>query len=159
MVARRRAAPVASSCRVFSSTTPAAASPDSSKLNYGVVPKEDFGQYKEYSVIFTNRALNLMSDPFQRVMRDLNELLKTTYNADKVAIIPGYVYVCACLQCMNQTVDCQWPVNNERFSRRTFLFDSLVRLLACDTLTSIFYRSGTFGMESVARQFATNEHV
>jgi hypothetical protein len=60
-----------------------------SKLSYDVVPKEDFGQYKEYSVIFTNRALNLMSDPFQKVMRDLNDLLKTTYNADKVAIIPG----------------------------------------------------------------------
>jgi hypothetical protein len=30
-----------------------------------------------------------MSDPFQRVMRDLNNLLKVTYNADKIAIIPG----------------------------------------------------------------------
>jgi lipid A disaccharide synthetase len=30
-----------------------------------------------------------MSDPFQRVMRDLNELLKVTYNADKVVILPG----------------------------------------------------------------------
>jgi len=49
-----------------------------------------------------------MSDPFQRVMRDLNTLLKHTYNAEKVAIIPG---------------------------------------------------SGTFGMEAVARQFATGEHV
>lgn len=49
-----------------------------------------------------------MSKPFQQIMRDLNDLLKTTYNADKVAIIPG---------------------------------------------------SGTFGMEAVARQFATNEHV
>lgn len=59
------------------------------KLSYDVVPAEDFGEYKEYSVIFTNRALNLMSDPFQKVMRDLNNLLKKTYNADKVAIIPG----------------------------------------------------------------------
>ena len=59
------------------------------KLSYDVVPKEDFGQYKEYSVIHTNRSLNLMSDPFQRVMRNLNDLLKETYNADKVAIIPG----------------------------------------------------------------------
>lgn len=78
------------------------------KILYDVVPKEDFGQYKEYSVIFTNRSLNLMSDPFQKVMRDLNLLLKKTYNATKVAIIPG---------------------------------------------------SGTFGMEAVARQFATDEHV
>ena len=59
------------------------------RLSYEVVPKEDFGEFKEYSVIFTNRALNLMSDPFQKVMRDLNALLKETYNADKVAIIPG----------------------------------------------------------------------
>lgn len=63
----------------------------SKKLWYNKVPKEDFGQYTEYSVIFTNRALNLMSDPFQKVMRDLNDLLKYTYNAHKVAIIPGYV--------------------------------------------------------------------
>jgi len=61
------------------------------RLSYEVVPKEDFGPYDEYSVIFTNRALNLMSDPFQKVMRDLNDLLKETYQADKVAIIPGYV--------------------------------------------------------------------
>jgi len=61
----------------------------SSKLNYGVIEKENFGEYKEYSVIHTNRSLNLMSDPFQNVMRDLNCLLKATYNADKVAIIPG----------------------------------------------------------------------
>lgn len=59
------------------------------KLSFEVVPKSDFGEFAEYSVIFTNRALNLMSDPFQRVMRDLNELLKVTYNAEKVAIIPG----------------------------------------------------------------------
>lgn len=56
---------------------------------YDVIPRSDFGEFKEYSVIFTNRSLNLMSDPFQRVMRDLNALLKETYQADKVAIIPG----------------------------------------------------------------------
>lgn len=67
--------------------SPAAASP----LNYTVVPKKDFGTFKEYSVIHTDRSLNLMSDPFCRVMRDLNQLLKHTYNADKVVIIPGYV--------------------------------------------------------------------
>jgi hypothetical protein len=58
-------------------------------LNYPVVSKKDFGEYQEFSVIHTNRSLNLMSDPFQRVMKDLNMLLKTTYNAEKVAIIPG----------------------------------------------------------------------
>jgi hypothetical protein len=64
---------------------------DKKPLNYTVIPKDDFGRYKEYSVIFTNRALNLMSEPFQKVMRDLSDLLCTTYNAEKVAIIPGYV--------------------------------------------------------------------
>lgn len=59
------------------------------RLDYPIVPKEDFGAYKEYSVIHTDRSLNLMSDPFGRVMRDLNQLLKTTYNADKVIIVPG----------------------------------------------------------------------
>jgi alanine-glyoxylate transaminase/serine-glyoxylate transaminase/serine-pyruvate transaminase len=59
------------------------------KLKFEVVPKDDFGEFSEYSVIFTNRSLNLMSNPFQKVMRDLNEVLKATYNADKVAIIPG----------------------------------------------------------------------
>jgi hypothetical protein len=61
-------------------------------LDYPVISKEDFGQFKEYSVIHTDRSLNLMSDPFQRVMRDLNELLKITYNADQVVIIPGCVF-------------------------------------------------------------------
>jgi hypothetical protein len=58
-------------------------------LKYPIISQEDFGAFKEYSVIHTDRSLNLMSDPFQRVMRDLNELLKVTYNCDKVAIIPG----------------------------------------------------------------------
>lgn len=62
-------------------------------LQYPVIPHSDFGAYKEYSVIHTDRSLNLMSDPFQRVMRDLNQLLKVTYNAEKVVIVPGYVCV------------------------------------------------------------------
>ena len=71
------------------STAPIDNNANEKPVLFDVVPKEDFGQYKEYSVIFTNRALNLMSDPFQKVMRDLNMLLKHTYNASKVAIIPG----------------------------------------------------------------------
>ena len=75
----------ATGARAFSSMSPSYATP----LSYPVISKEDFGKFKEYSVIHTDRSLNLMSDPFQRVMRDLNELLKVTYGADKVAIIPG----------------------------------------------------------------------
>ncbi len=43
----------------------------------------------EYSVVYTDRALNHMSAEFQQVMRDLSTTLKGLYNADAVAIIPG----------------------------------------------------------------------
>lgn len=60
----------------------------------------------EYSVVYTDRALNHMSKAFQGVMKDLSSLLKDLYQADAVAIVPG---------------------------------------------------SGTFGMEAVARMFATDK--
>ncbi|WP_353981360.1 aminotransferase class V-fold PLP-dependent enzyme [Salinicola endophyticus] len=59
----------------------------------------------EYSVVYTDRSLNHMSQSFQQVMRELSRLLKRTYNAHSSIILPG---------------------------------------------------SGTFGMEAVARQFATD---
>ena len=43
----------------------------------------------EYSVVFTDRSLNHMSATFQEVMRDISGMLKTVYNADAVALIPG----------------------------------------------------------------------
>lgn len=78
---RRAPRAVVSNVRAFSAA--------GDKLKFEVIPKDYFGEYTEYSVIHTNRSLNLMSDPFQQVMRDLNNLLKVTYNAEKVAIIPG----------------------------------------------------------------------
>jgi aspartate aminotransferase-like enzyme len=62
----------------------------------------------EYSVVFTDRSLNHMSQQFQGVMTDLSEGLKEVYNAHAVAIVPG---------------------------------------------------GGTFAMEAVARQFATDRRV
>jgi aspartate aminotransferase-like enzyme len=59
----------------------------------------------EYSVVYTDRSLNHMSQRFQGVMRDISAALKRVYNAKSVVVVPG---------------------------------------------------SGTFGMEAVARQFATN---
>jgi aspartate aminotransferase-like enzyme len=56
---------------------------------YHKVDKHDFGKLKEYSVIHSDRSLNLMSKPFQRVMQDLSLALRVTHNADEVAIIPG----------------------------------------------------------------------
>ncbi len=60
----------------------------------------------EYSVVYTDRAVNHMSCVFQEAMRDINRTLREVYRADTMAIVPG---------------------------------------------------SGTFGMEAVARQFATGK--
>lgn len=60
----------------------------------------------EYSVVFTDRSLNHMSQRFQQVMRDISSTLKQVYNASAVAVVPG---------------------------------------------------GGTYGMEAVARQFATGK--
>jgi aspartate aminotransferase-like enzyme len=43
----------------------------------------------EYSVVFTDRATNHMSVPFQQVMRDISTTLKQVYSADAVAVVPG----------------------------------------------------------------------
>ena len=43
----------------------------------------------EYSVVYTDRSLNHMSQKFQHIMRDLSATLKQVYNADAVAIVPG----------------------------------------------------------------------
>lgn len=43
----------------------------------------------EYSVVYTDRALNHMSKVFQQVMKDLSSNLQAVYNADAVAIVPG----------------------------------------------------------------------
>ncbi len=69
-------------------------------------PPVDPNGLLEYSVVYTDRALNHMSVRFRTVMRDLSDMLKEVYAADAVAIIPG---------------------------------------------------SGTFGMEAVARQLATDK--
>ncbi|VVD71079.1 aminotransferase class V-fold PLP-dependent enzyme [Pandoraea fibrosis] len=72
----------------------------------GLLPDVDHEGLLEYSVVYTDRSINHMSQRFQGVMRDISEVLKQVYNARSVAIVPG---------------------------------------------------SGTFGMEAVARQFATNK--
>ena len=74
----------------------------------GLLPSVDPDGLLEYSVVYTDRAVNHMSQSFQAVMNDISSTLKQVYNADAVAIVPG---------------------------------------------------SGTFGMEAVARQFATDQHA
>lgn len=43
----------------------------------------------EYSVVFTDRSLNHMSQRFQQVMRDISSNLKQVYNAHSVTVVPG----------------------------------------------------------------------
>ena len=74
----------------------------------GLLPHVDPDGLLEYSVVYTDRALNHMSGKFQGVMRDISAVLKDVYRARSAVVIPG---------------------------------------------------SGTFGMEAVARQFATDREV
>lgn len=50
---------------------------------------EEKGGLLEFSVVYTDRALNHMSQPFQRVMKDINTSMKGAYNADHTVLIPG----------------------------------------------------------------------
>lgn len=43
----------------------------------------------EYSVVFTDRSLNHMSQTFQQAMRDISDTLKSVYKADGVVVVPG----------------------------------------------------------------------
>jgi aspartate aminotransferase-like enzyme len=51
--------------------------------------KASRGELSEFSVVYTDRAVNLMSSPFQEVMRDISASLKKVYNAQGCCVIPG----------------------------------------------------------------------
>ncbi|MFO1304404.1 MAG: aminotransferase class V-fold PLP-dependent enzyme [Burkholderiales bacterium] len=55
----------------------------------GLLPNVDPNGLLEYSVVFTDRALNHMSQSFQGVMRDISATLKHVYHAHSVAVVPG----------------------------------------------------------------------
>jgi aspartate aminotransferase-like enzyme len=74
----------------------------------GLLPDIDPDGLLEFSVVYTDRALNHMSQRFQGVMKDISGVLKEVYHAHAAVLVPG---------------------------------------------------SGTFGMESVARQFATGRRA
>jgi len=74
----------------------------------GLLPDVDPDGLLEFSVVYTDRALNHMSRRFQGVMVEVSSILKSVYTARSAIVMPG---------------------------------------------------SGTFGMEAVARQFATGRHV
>ena len=55
----------------------------------GLLPDVDPQGLLEYSVVFTDRALNHMSAKFQGVMRDIGATLRSVYRAPAVALVPG----------------------------------------------------------------------
>ncbi len=55
----------------------------------GLLPDVDPDGLLEYSVVFTDRALNHMSQKFQHVMRDISATLKEVYNAPTAIVVPG----------------------------------------------------------------------
>jgi aspartate aminotransferase-like enzyme len=55
----------------------------------GLLPNVDPDGLLEYSVVYTDRALNHMSQSFQQTMKDISQSLKQVYNAKGVVIVPG----------------------------------------------------------------------
>ena len=55
----------------------------------GLYPNVDPEGLLEYSVVYTDRSLNHMSQSFQGVMRDISSTLKQVYNAHALAVVPG----------------------------------------------------------------------
>jgi len=55
----------------------------------GLRPDVDPDGLLEYSVVYTDRALNHMSKKFQRTMQDLSGVLKDAYRARSAVVVPG----------------------------------------------------------------------
>ena len=55
----------------------------------GLLPQVDPNGLLEFSVVYTDRALNHMSQSFQGVMRDISGMLKEVYHARSAVLVPG----------------------------------------------------------------------
>ncbi|MEB3035045.1 aminotransferase class V-fold PLP-dependent enzyme [Mycolicibacter sp. MYC123] len=55
----------------------------------GLLPEVDPDGLLEYSVVYTDRALNHMSARFQDVMNDVSAMLREVYHADVAIVVPG----------------------------------------------------------------------
>jgi aspartate aminotransferase-like enzyme len=55
----------------------------------GLLPNIDPDGLLEFSVVYTDRALNHMSKSFQGVMCDISSILKEVYNAPSAVLVPG----------------------------------------------------------------------
>jgi hypothetical protein len=54
-----------------------------------LLPHIDPDGLLEFSVVYTDRALNHMSQRFQGVMRDISTMLKSVYAAKSSVLVPG----------------------------------------------------------------------
>ncbi len=54
-----------------------------------LLPSVDPDGLLEYSVVYTDRALNHMSKSFQGVMKDISRMLKQAYGAETAIVVPG----------------------------------------------------------------------
>jgi len=55
----------------------------------GLLPDVDPDGLLEFSVVFTDRSLNHMSNVFQGVMNDISSTMKKVYQAEAMAVVPG----------------------------------------------------------------------
>src|SRR3954469_11499638 len=55
----------------------------------GLLPNVDPDGLLEFSVVYTDRALNHMSKAFQGVMKDIGGILKEVYGAKSAILVPG----------------------------------------------------------------------
>jgi len=55
----------------------------------GLLSNVDPDGLLEFSVVYTDRALNHMSKSFQGVMKDISSILKEVYHAKSVVLVPG----------------------------------------------------------------------
>ena len=54
-----------------------------------LLPDVDPDGLEEFSVVFTDRSLNHMSEAFQTVMHDIHAMLCDVYAVDRAVIVPG----------------------------------------------------------------------
>ena len=55
----------------------------------GLLPNVDPDGLLEFSVVYTDRSLNHMSEEFKKVIVDISSVLKDAYNATSTVIVPG----------------------------------------------------------------------
>lgn len=55
----------------------------------GLLPHVDPDGLVEFSVVYTDRTLNHMSQRFQQVMKDISAVLREVYGADEAIVVPG----------------------------------------------------------------------